>query len=659
MNEGRPEMNDVSNLKAQRISWAHQLDAWRNEAGWSQATLAKNSGLAKRTIQNCLLGETSVQKKTSGRLITALYDARSFKTREKLWQRQEQIFDWMALLNMPPEQVVAITPNKKIRDWLHQGLVAYTQRDASPTSSNSAADADYEAMKDIKEDADEEILSENTKQKERMFIAPWPVVILPASHISRDVEAEVIKQLLHDDSQGKTTPRVIALTGQKGSGKTTLAGMAIQRTIVKKHFERGCVWLKDIGENEDWVQRLGWQVWPGEEEIALRDSWQHWLASAGKKLIVLDEMVVWRFVEEILEKAGPGTRILTTTSDETRMKQKMVSWLRSGEVVLLAVGELSEGDIQNVIADLQNESGKHIDPKLWSFLSREVKHIGLLQKLITLGRFNNWEQVGRVLKDKHLTGRELETTLLKYLWKGLSKAEKVRLLRLNYGLKAEGTFGGVYSGVVWKTGGQQAQEELAYLSNTVWIEEVVEVGWGKNVKVNAAQPVKRYHFSSGVVEWLQGKRVGETWALKLESPKWGSLMEQIIYTLSIKNWQPDQKPSDLWLDLGVVPPGKVDLRQIVLAGEKIGKEAGKTIWGEILPGTGKDPVVVREGGKQVLVRWQKPRQALPLMWRLAPTWWMRGLDMPEEFYLLLYKGSGGDKWWMIALLTLLLWNDNL
>ncbi len=302
---------------------------------------------------------------------------------------------------------------------------------------------------------------------------------LPDHAIERALAAPLTDALTHRTASGASQYAAVILSGLAGIGKTTLAKQVTADPAVQAIFPAGVLWLRwddDPPEAnfERWchalgVQRLRRQSW--------QEAWFEWLRELEKAaLLILDDVsgtnLRRSWLGEFLKALPECSAALITTQDGDAVTAEVQHWLPPARTQSLILGGLSPAETRALATAVL---GRPPTVEEWELLQDISAALGGHPEGLRLAA-----STPAALRETAalLTATALPvpiTALLEAQWARLSQVEQGQLSRLVSHARVGGVFGIGYAAAVWQVPPEQARCQLERLAGMGLIEHVTEV----------------------------------------------------------------------------------------------------------------------------------------------------------------------------------------
>ena len=302
---------------------------------------------------------------------------------------------------------------------------------------------------------------------------------LPDHAIERALAAPLIAALTQRPPAGAQQYAAIILSGLVGIGKATLAKLALKDPTVQAAFPAGVLWLRwqdypTETDFEGWCNALGVQR---THRQSWQDVWWEWLNQPHNAVLLVLEDVSGAALRRswlgaLLKALPPSAALLITTQDGDALMAEVQHWRPASSVQSFVLGGLSETEAYALATTILHRPPTAEE---WAALRAIGAATGWHPEALRLAA-----SAPAALPDTAaaLTAeRSLQrvAALIEAQWLRLPPSVQTQLLQLVGQAKVSGVFGRGYAAAVWQVTPEAAQGQLERLVGTGFIERVTEV----------------------------------------------------------------------------------------------------------------------------------------------------------------------------------------
>ena len=297
----------------------------------------------------------------------------------------------------------------------------------------------------------------------------------PQKHVTRQLQDEAVEAVTAVGEGRRAVWRVVILYGLAGIGKTTLAAAVAHDERVEEEFRDGILWVDAaVGKAEQWLERLctalrlkreRWERWA--------DCWQRWVGEAGRRcLLVVDDAVGGKNLEPLLAGPGPGVVVLVTTQQGVEMRAEVGRCVSLGEIREIGVRGLEVEEGRRLV---ELHVGRGLEEGEWEEVQEIGELVGWHPESLRLAALEGCQRGwGATLQDLAGEGVALVTVdmMLERQWQRMEEVLRRKLLALVRWLNHGKRFGVRYGAAVWGVEAEVAEQYLARLERTGFIERM-------------------------------------------------------------------------------------------------------------------------------------------------------------------------------------------
>jgi len=310
-----------------------------------------------------------------------------------------------------------------------------------------------------------------TAVEKRLILSPGPLFLppLPRLRVERQQQAGIIAALLSGQH------RVLILYGGAGMGKTTLIGQVLRTPEVRAAFLGGIAWADGNGLVEEtasaWCAALGLK---GSSATTWARCWRRKGASAGKILLVLDDVVKLSNLAALSDGFGPeATLLLTTQFGQETWEELAHAWVAPEAIQRLHIGPFTPVETRHLVEQAQH---RPLTDEEWGAIEQIGIQTGwepaFLARVALQNELEAWQKLLAELKASGLANERVQDRV-KHQWQRLEgQKERSWLEQLPaYMLKAA-PFGVTYATQIWNVHSDVALSRLDQLSALGLVEEL-------------------------------------------------------------------------------------------------------------------------------------------------------------------------------------------
>jgi hypothetical protein len=374
---------------------------------------------------------------------------------------------------------------------------------------------------------------------------------------------ELIAKLTELTDFRKARYRWLMMQGAPDSGQTTLTGHLVRQPEVQAYFRHSILWLTAAGATPRvWGSQLkyGWQGFltrlapeqrtdrdlgvaalpPDFLNLSPEDIFWYWLGRTETvALLIMDSDLPPKLMGQLLQRAGAQIRFLVLPPALPGLKEMALRYVSENETEGIEIPPLTGREAYTLAQTIAPEIMTEAEASWFTPVLEQVNTPAALQLVASEARQLGWATINRWLWHDRLPSvlRSQVSNIWQEFWPQLTVDEQNQLTILAYISDHPGTFGTKYAAIAGQLDEKTAGEQLKYLYQRGWLEQVDEQNRGVPVRLQALLGEPRYRLPRPAWEFIRSQpRPWTDYKLANRRLQWAGQLTQQLQQLYAMPW---------------------------------------------------------------------------------------------------------------------------